>query len=163
MPGVALRLPVPGTMAKAANRLGLAQCMCYQMTMMNTGTASSMHMHLRSLLDEATQGLAGVTSRRMFGCDALFCCDTIFALIWKAGRIGLKIPEPSLYQTLSALPGTEPWAPGDMKPMAHWLLVPESFHDSPELLAEWVRHAHRLAAAVPAKVAKQISSKSRRT
>ncbi len=128
---------------------------------MQTSLSSSIHEHLRAMLDEAAQGLPNIVSRRMFGCDALFTNDAIFALIWKAGRIGLKISDPALYQTLAAQPGTDPWAPGDMRPMAHWLLVPEDFHDNSELLAQWVRHAHRLAANAPARAAKP-AARSRR-
>ena len=130
---------------------------------MHAATNSSIHAHLRSLLDDATHNLAGVSVRRMFGCDAMFAGDAIFALVWKAGRIGLKLPDAALYQQLGALPGTEPWAPGEMKPMAHWLLVPEDFHDSPESLTLWVRHAHRLALAAPPKPAKRPNAKSRKS
>lgn len=129
---------------------------------MNPAADSSLNTHLRSLLDEATQALRGVSVRRMFGCDALFTADAIFALVWKAGRIGLKLPDPELYKTLLSLPGAEPWAPGSMKPMAHWVLVPEEFHDDPELLARWVQQAHRLAAAAPPKPAKRTAAKARR-
>lgn len=130
---------------------------------MQTAADSSIHTYLRSLLDEATEKLGGVSARRMFGCDALFAKDAIFALVWKEGRIGLKLPDASLFQSLSALPGTKPWAPGDMKPMAHWLLVPESFHDDPELLTKWVRHAHALAAAAPPKPAKAAKPRSKKS
>lgn len=106
---------------------------------------SSLHTFLLSQLEEVTGSLRGVSARRMFGCDALFADGAIFALIWKTGRIGLKLPDAALYAALLAEPGTEPWAPGEGKPMAHWLLVPESLHDDLDALAPWVQHAHKLA------------------
>lgn len=106
----------------------------------------SLSEFLKSLLEEASQDLPGVTARRMFGCDALFANLSIYALVWKTGRIGLKFPDPALYGEVMAMSGAEPWAPGG-KPMSGWVLLPESFHDQPEQLATWVRHAHRLAAA----------------
>lgn len=106
---------------------------------------SSLHAFLLSQLDEVTGSLRGVSARRMFGCDALFADGAIFALIWKTGRIGLKLPDAALYAQLLAEPGTEPWAPGEGKPMAHWLLVPESLHDDLDALTPWVQRAHKLA------------------
>ena len=44
------------------------------------------------------------------------------------------------------MPGAEPWCAGP-KAMAHWLLVPEEFHDDPEALAPWLRRAHAQAKA----------------
>lgn len=106
---------------------------------------SSLHAFLLSQLEEVTGSLRGVSARRMFGCDALFADGAIFALIWKTGRIGLKLPDAALYAELLAEPGTEPWAPGEGKPMAHWLLVPESLHDDLDALTPWVQRAHKLA------------------
>lgn len=117
---------------------------------------SSLSEFLLSLLQEASESLPGVTPRRMFGCDALFADGAIFALIWKTGRIGLKIQDPGQFAELLALPGAERWAPGSTA-MAHWVLVPESFHDDGELLETWVRRAHQQAksAGPPVKKAKQ--------
>ena len=61
---------------------------------------------LRALHDKmavASAKLAGVTERQMFGCDAFFADGVIFGLIWKKGRIGLKLPDVSLYDQLLEL------------------------------------------------------------
>jgi TfoX/Sxy family transcriptional regulator of competence genes len=102
------------------------------------------HDHLRKLLDEAARDLADVTPKRMFGCDALFAGGSIFALIWKTGRIGVKLPAPALHDKLMQTPGAEPWTAGD-RTMSQWVLVPESFHSAPESLKHWVSQAHALA------------------
>lgn len=85
----------------------------------------------------------------MFGCDAVFAEGRIFGLVWKEGRIGLKMPDPALYKQLHQLPGAAPWVAGD-RTMSHWLLVPPSFHDDTQELAVWVAHAHKQACVLPA-------------
>jgi TfoX/Sxy family transcriptional regulator of competence genes len=107
---------------------------------------SSSLAHLRSLLEDATESLPEVTRRRMFGCDAFFAAGGIFGLIWKTGRIGLKLPESEAFDTLLGMDGADPWRAGDMT-MSHWVLVPEVFHDDPESLAEWAMRAHALVNA----------------
>jgi TfoX/Sxy family transcriptional regulator of competence genes len=111
--------------------------------------------HLTELLEDASSKLAGVSRRRMFGCDALFVNGEIYALVWKTGRIGLKLPEPAAFDELMDMQGADPWKAGP-KTMSHWVLVPEEFHEDSEELARWVRRAHSMAlggaaAAQPAK------------
>lgn len=108
---------------------------------------------LRDLLEEAAAPLPGVTHKRMFGCDALFAEGNIFALIWKTGRIGVRLPDTAAFAKLLDLDGAEPWQVGE-KTMGHWLLVPEDFHDEPESLGVWVRQAHAYALANGPKASK---------
>jgi TfoX/Sxy family transcriptional regulator of competence genes len=115
---------------------------------------------LQGLLDGAAEGLSAVTTRRMFGCHALFANGTIFGLVWKTGRLGLKIPNDAMFQELIALPGADPWTAGT-KTMSHWVLVPVGFHDDRALLEQWVRRAHGLA-AVSATQAASSPAASRR-
>lgn len=102
--------------------------------------------YLREMLDEATQRLRGIATKRMFGCHAVFANSNIFGMVWKAGRLGLKVPDATLHAKLMGLEGAGPWCPGN-KTMSYWVLVPETFHDDPDELASWVRIAHRLAIA----------------
>lgn len=115
--------------------------MWYALFMANT---SGLLEHLRELLDEASEGLPGVAARRMFGCHAVFADSNIFGLVWKTGRLGLKVPDAARYEELMAMPGAGQWCAGS-KAMSHWVLVPEEFHDDPEELGRWVKLAHRLA------------------
>jgi TfoX/Sxy family transcriptional regulator of competence genes len=118
---------------------------------------------LRSLLAEVCSPLPKVAERRMFGCDAFFAADTIFGLIWKAGRIGLKLPDRAHYEELLAMPGAAPWTAGD-RTMAHWVLVPPEFHADPARLAPWSKRAHAAALAGPsAKPSKPTGVKARVT
>jgi TfoX/Sxy family transcriptional regulator of competence genes len=112
----------------------------------------ALNAHLFDLLRDAAGHLPGVAEKRLFGCDGLFARDNIFGLIWKTGRIGLKLTTPADFDTLMAMPGAEPWAP--RHPMSHWVLVPESFHDDEEALALWARKAHAQALDAPPKAAK---------
>ncbi|UJR87331.1 Hypothetical protein I5071_1230 (plasmid) [Sandaracinus amylolyticus] len=84
----------------------------------------------------------------MFGCDGFFAGDEIYGLIWKAGRIGLKLPDRAHYEELLATPGAVPWTAGE-RTMAHWILVPPTFHDDPVCLAAWTKRAHTAALAGP--------------
>lgn len=118
--------------------------------------------YLLELLETATAGLPGVSNKRMFGCDALFADGTIFALVWKTGRIGLKLTDPADHAALLAQPGAEPWSPG-AKAMSQWVLAPEDMHDDPATLTPWIRRAHAQATAragAPRPAARPAKAKS---
>jgi len=100
-------------------------------------------LELRSHLEDLTAGLRGVDVRRMFGCDAFLANGAIFAMVWREGRIGLRLPDDALPE-LRAIPGADPWRHRDMV-VRQWVLVPESFHDDPDGLAPWVHKAHAAA------------------
>lgn len=115
--------------------------------------------HLKELVDGTALKLQGVTHRKMFGCDAWFSRGQIFSLIWKTGRVGVRLPDALAFKEALALSGAEPWAvAAKMKPMAHWVLLPEAFNDDDELVAVWVKRAHVLAKP-PAKKDAMVSSK----
>ncbi len=119
--------------------------------------------HLLELVEEASASLSGVTWKRMFGCDAAFVSGSIYALIWKDGRIGLKLPNRERFEALLSLEGAVPWTPGRMSPMAKWVLVPESFHDDTAALAEWVREAHGEVSAEEKTPAKKKTTRAAAT
>lgn len=122
--------------------------------------------YLLELLETATADLPGVHKKRMFGCDALFVHDQIFALVWKTGRIGVKLTDPGDYLTLLEQPGAEQWHAGP-KAMSHWVLAPEELHDDPPALTPWIRRAHDQASARatlgPARKPARTASKPART
>jgi TfoX/Sxy family transcriptional regulator of competence genes len=99
-------------------------------------------------LDKAAEGLGGVTKKRMFGCDGLFANGNVFGLIWKEGRIGVRLPNEIAYAEAMKMPGASPWKAGTMT-MSHWVLVPEAMHRDPNRLGAWVRRAHALAFSAP--------------
>lgn len=92
-----------------------------------------------ALLADAAAPLPGVTDFRMFGCRCLRADGKIFALVWKEGRIALKLPASAA--ALLEIRGARPWTIGAKK-MGAWVLVPERFHDDPEALEQWTRRAH---------------------
>ena len=108
--------------------------------------------HLASMVEEVSAGLPAVSRARMFGCDAFWANGNIYSLIWKDGRIGVKLTDPAAYSELMGQPGAGPWSPGGKVKMAGWVLVPESFHDDEDTLREWVRKAHGYAISAPPKV-----------
>ena len=113
---------------------------------------SDLNGFLLELLEEAAMPLPGVTRKKMFGCEALFADGTIFAMVWKEGRLAVKLPD-GLEEAL-ALPGADPWAPGGKK-MGAWALLPETFHDDAAAIAHWVRRAHASALVAPPKPTKR--------
>jgi TfoX/Sxy family transcriptional regulator of competence genes len=102
---------------------------------------------LESLLDHSVLDLKRVTSRKMFGCHALWVNENIFALIWKTGRIGVKLPDEKSFAALMAKSGSSPWTAGT-RTMAHWVLVPESYHRRPAELRKWVAKAYEHFATI---------------
>ncbi len=118
----------------------------------------TLEQHLKELLDDATADLRGVAVRRMFGCDAFFADGQIFALVWKEGRIGLRLPDAGAFAEVLAMRGGRPWTIGAKK-MSHWAFVPEDFHDDEDALGTWVRKAHQLALAGEAKTPRKPAPK----
>lgn len=114
---------------------------------------------LEEILNSATEGLPKITSKKMFGCYAVWADGNVFALVWKHGRIGVKLPEETQYQSLMGASGAEPWKAGPMQ-MAHWVLVPESFHDKPGELKKWTSKAHDLCWKLEKKPKKISQSKA---
>ncbi len=53
-----------------------------------------------------------------------------------------------------SLAGAEPWKAGPMK-MAHWVLVPEAFHDKKTELKKWAVKAHDLCSKLEKKKKKK--------
>ena len=102
---------------------------------------------LLATLRDAAAPLADVDEKKMFGCEALFRNGAIFALVWKTGRIGVKLPDAARFEALASQKGTEPWRAGPMV-MSHWLLVPPSIDRDAKKLAPWVKEAHAMAGPV---------------
>jgi TfoX/Sxy family transcriptional regulator of competence genes len=118
---------------------------------------------LRETLDSVTADLPKTTWKKMFGCDAIFADSTIFGLVWKTGRIGVKLPEESEFESLMNEKGSDPWKAGAMS-MSQWVLVPERFHKDRKTLSRWVRKAHELALLKPKpKNTKKKTSRRRTT
>ena len=115
---------------------------------------------LESILDLATKDLPKVTSKKMFGCHATWADGNVFALIWKEGRIGVKLPDEKAYASLLALTGAMPWKAGTMQ-MAHWVLVPKQFHDRPAEIKKWTKMAHGMCIKLEKKTKKPIKKKAK--
>lgn len=105
---------------------------------------------LKTQLVSAARGLDKVTERRMFGCDALFANGNVFGLVWKHGRIGLRLPDEAAYGSLLRTGDASPWKAGPMT-MAHWVLVPTVMHRGGADLTRWTQKAHGMAMAQPPK------------
>ncbi|MBL7670326.1 MAG: TfoX/Sxy family protein [Bdellovibrionaceae bacterium] len=104
---------------------------------------------LEAILNEAASDLKKVTSKKMFGCHALFANGNVFSLVWKHGQIGVKLTHEADYEKLMKMKGATPWKAGPMK-MAHWVLVPKNL-ESRQALRPWLALAHDQALTMPAK------------
>lgn len=96
---------------------------------------------LEKSLTAAVADLPKVTSKKMFGCPAFWADGNVFALVWKQGRIGFKLPVLADYDSLIQTAGAGPWKAGPMQ-MSHWVLVPESFHGKASELRRWAAKAY---------------------
>lgn len=114
---------------------------------------------LEDILNSVTTSLPKMTSKKMFGCHALWADDNVFALVWKHGRIGVKLPVEGDYESLMNVSGAEPWKAGPMK-MAHWVLVPESFHSKVGEIKKWATKAHGLCIKLEKKTKKTAGKSS---
>ncbi len=108
-------------------------------------------LKLEKLLNSVSDQLPNITSKKMFGCYALWVNGNVFALIWKHGRIGVKLTDEYTYKKLLELDGAEPWTAGSRQ-MSHWVLVPESFHTKKSELKKWLAKAHELCATSGSKL-----------
>lgn len=118
--------------------------------------------HLKELVEEHAGALPGVSTRKMFGCEAFFREGSIFGLVWKDGRIGLKFQEDASLHQAMGLKGADPWSPGRAT-MSHWVLMPESMHDDTEALGEWVVRAHAQTVEKPPKKPKMKKTAAAKT
>jgi TfoX/Sxy family transcriptional regulator of competence genes len=107
---------------------------------------------LKAVFDGAMAGLDGVEAKRLFGCDGYFIRGNIFALVWKDGRLGLRLTDGSSHEALMALDGADPWRMGG-ELMRHWVLLPVGMHSKPSQLRVWVGKAWKQAGERPAKEA----------
>jgi TfoX/Sxy family transcriptional regulator of competence genes len=119
---------------------------------------SSPIAELESQLNKTAQGLSKLSAKKMFGCHALFANENVFGLVWKHGRIGVKLTNAKDFEKLMALDGAEPWKAGPMT-MSHWILVPEAVAASAAKLKPWVHLAHAQALTAPPKAPKKPSAK----
>src|ERR1700722_1841031 len=93
---------------------------------------------LKAVFDGALAGLEGVEPKKLFGSDAYFVHGNIFALVFKEGRLGLRLTEERSREGLMALPGADPWIVGD-KAARFWVLLPAAGHSRPARLRDWAR------------------------
>lgn len=107
------------------------------------------HASLLAVIQHATADLSGVVEKAMFGCPAFFVNGTIFALLWQADRIAVKLKDEKLHAKLLAHEGAEAWSPG-ARTMKSWVLVGPRL-ETPRALAPWLAKAHAAAATVKPK------------
>jgi TfoX/Sxy family transcriptional regulator of competence genes len=112
---------------------------------------------LEETLNDAVSGLKKTSSKKMFGCHAVWVNENVFTLVWKTGRIGVKLPDEKAYAALMTKEGAAPWTAGP-KQMAHWVLVPETYHIKLSELKKWTSKAYELCAEFEPKVKKKAPS-----
>jgi TfoX/Sxy family transcriptional regulator of competence genes len=115
---------------------------------------SSLVLALRT----ACSTLPNISEKKMFGCEAFFAGERLFALVSNEGRIALKLPDPARYAALAARRGAAPWSPGGRTTMGAWLLVPAEL-EKPRTLLPWLQEAHAMAAVSAATTKKKTAKK----
>ena len=105
---------------------------------------------LKAVFDGAMAGLDAVEPKQLFGCDGYFANGNIFGLVWKEGRLGLRLTDDADREELLALEGAGPWKVGPMT-MKHWVLLPPLWHRQPAKLKQWARKAWASAMERPEK------------
>jgi len=86
-------------------------------------------------------GQRGVRQKNVFGGRGFLAGKSTFVIAWNDGLL-VKTPADE-YPALLAMPGIEPFAPGDDRPMGTWVVVSaDAIADDPEL-NEWVRRGLR--------------------
>lgn len=108
---------------------------------------------LEATANAAADGLPRMTVKKMFGCHALFANGNVFGLVWKEGRIGVRLPDETSFKKLMDQKGSAPWKAGKMT-MSHWVLVPEGMHKDGATLRSWFKQGHAMALAAEPKAAK---------
>ena len=101
----------------------------------------------RSLLPEAP----GVAERPMFGQLGGFVNGNLFLSLF-GDRIAIKLPDEELAELLE-VEGSEQFAPMAGRPMKGYGLIPESWHDTPELAETWIERSLAYVSSLPAKKA----------
>lgn len=128
---------------------------------MNAKSDPEVLYQLEKTLNSVTEGMPKVSCKKMFGCHALWANGNVFAMVWKAGRIGLKLTNEADFTKLLNLSDATPWKAGSMT-MSHWVLVPTSFHSNGSNLKQWATKAHKLALnAEPKKTAPKKNAKKK--
>ena len=107
---------------------------------------------LKATFDGAMAGLKGVEPKKLFGCDGYFINGNIFGLVWKEGRLGVRLTNAEQQAELLELAGANVWKAGPMI-MRHWVLLPPDWHKKPAHLKEWARAAYEQALERPDKAA----------
>lgn len=109
----------------------------------------------RSLLPEAP----GVTERPMFGQLAGFVNGNMFLSLF-GERIAIKLPDEDLAELLQ-VEGAELFAPMAERPMTGYGLIPEAWHDTPELAEPWVERSLAYVSSLPPKAKKTTGIKKK--
>ena len=109
----------------------------------------------RSLLPEAP----GVTERPMFGQLGGFVNGNLFLSLF-GERIAIKLPNEDLAELLQ-VEGAEQFAPMAGRPMKGYGLIPEAWHDTPELAQPWVDRSLNYVGSLPAKAEKAVGTKKK--
>ena len=100
-----------------------------------------------------------MTERPMFGQLGGFVNGNLFLSLF-GDRIAIKLPDEELAELLQ-VEGTEQFAPMAGRPMKGYGLIPESWHDTPELAEPWVERSLAYVSSLPPKVKKAASTKKK--
>jgi|JI7StandDraft_1071085.scaffolds.fasta_scaffold133283_2 TfoX/Sxy family transcriptional regulator of competence genes len=100
-----------------------------------------------------------VSSRKMFGCPALFLGEHMFGGVF-GDCLNLRLSEADRAEALT-LPGVHPFVPNEGRPMREYICLPPELALEPSALAAWADRAIAYARTLPAKRPRPKSSGKR--
>lgn len=114
-----------------------------------------LNAHLKEVVSDLSAEFPEVSTKRMFGSEAFFANQNIYALIWD-GRVVLRFSDEPRREKAAALNGASLWDPMRRdSSFSRWVCMPETMHDDVESLQPWLEEAHREAMALPPKKKKK--------
>jgi len=99
--------------------------------------SEELNKYLFDLIINEMSEFPDVQTGKFFGLDVLKFRDRTFSMIWKEGRVGVKILDKELNQKLALTKGANHWVTSG-KTMSQWVLAPHEFNEDIISLKKWL-------------------------
>jgi len=99
--------------------------------------SEDLNKYLFDIITEEMAAYPDVTVGKFFGLDVLRVRGETFAMIWKEGRVGVKILNEEINKKLVATENASYWVTSG-KTMAQWVLAPYDYNEDILSLRKWL-------------------------